>query len=494
LKPVSAESIDREIVRQGGLIEFVQLAWPQVDPAEFQPSWHIEEICHHLEAVTRGECFKLLINIPPGFSKSLIVSVLWPAWDWIRHASRKYICASYDASLALRDAKKMRDLVMSEWFQDRWGSIVGIPHEATKKTGEFQNDRGGFRISVGIGGGVLGKHGNVHICDDPHNIKDLQGSLDSVKKNIDKVQRFWRETMPSRAVDKKTLARVIVMQRLHEHDLSGTVLEEGGYTHLCLPLHYATSSPHRRIILPCKTPLGGDHRTKEGELLCESRMNEETAAATKVEMGSAAWDGQYEQRPPNAQGNIIKRAWMTKFWKELPRGGFLIQSWDAAFKDTKECSHVCGQVWLDAGGVFYLVDQFYDQVDFVGTCTAVATMTGKHPRARGKLVEGKANGPAVISVMKGKIPGLIEVEPEGGKEARLFAVSPLFESGSVVLPDPEVNPWVHDYIEELATMPGSPKNDRTDATSQALLYLTTKKSLLVEAMRNAGEFCAILGL
>jgi predicted phage terminase large subunit-like protein len=492
---ISPVLIDRELVARGGLRAFIECAWPQVDPSQFTPGWHIDEICEHLESVSRGECRKLLINIPPGFSKSLIVSVLWPAWDWIRHPDRKYIAASYEAQLAWRDAKKMRELVDSQWFQERWGALcdppgVSIPHENDRKVGAFKNSRGGFRYSTGTGAGFTGWHAHIHIVDDPHAQKDARGGATHIQKALGKVASWWRETMPSRAVNRSKLARVIVMQRLHEADLSGVVLEEGGYTHLCLPIRYTETSPHRRISLPCKTRWGGDRRTVEGDLLCAGRIDEDEDTQIKVEMGSYAYNGQYMQAPASADGMIIKRAWLNNFWRALPPGGRFIQSWDMAFKETADSSFVVGQCWYACGGQYYLVDQARARMGFTGACTAVVSFSAKHPRAVGKVVEDKANGPAIIDALKKKISGLILVTPEGGKEARLQAVSPLFEAGSVHLPDPEIAPWVHDYIEEMATFPGSTNDDQVDTTSQALTYLDLRTSRLAEAMAAVAQDAA----
>ncbi len=475
--------LDKELVRRGGLRAFVKLAWPLVEPRTLLWGWHLDEICVHLEAVSRGECKRLLINIPPGFSKTLITNVLWPAWDWLSHPTRKFISASYGADLAHGAAKRMRELVQGDWFQERWGKPYGvwIPTRAERKIGNFKNNCGGFRFSTGVGGGVIGWHADVHIYDDPHKTDEVQGSADAVNANLEKVRTWYRETIASRAVDLKALAKVLIMQRLHENDLSGVCLAEGGWTHLCLPIAYTTTGT-KLISLPSRTPWGGDRREVEGEMLCEARVSAETNEAQRITMGSHAHAAQYGQVPSNSDGNVIKRTWLGKVWTALPAGGRWIQSWDMAFKAADSSSFVVGQVWYYKDGEYFLVDQVREQMGFSATVQAVITLSAKHPKALAKIVEAKANGPAVVDVLSKKVSGLLLVEPEGGKEARLQAVSPLFEAGNVYLPDPATAPWVHDYIEELATFPGAPKDDQVDCTSQALLHLSLKTTNLAKAM------------
>ncbi len=202
---------DKELVRRGGLRTFVELAWPHVDPAPFVSNWHIDEMCTHLEQVSIGEIRDLVINIPPGHSKSLVVSVLWPAWDWTHCPSRKWMCASYEDSLAERDAKRMRDLVTSRWYQQRWGADVQLAHEDDRKVELFSNRKGGFRYSQGAGSGFTGRHADIQICDDPHAVKEVIGPLAHVQAALEKRRDWWTITMPTRATKPSELRRVLVM-------------------------------------------------------------------------------------------------------------------------------------------------------------------------------------------------------------------------------------------------------------------------------------------
>ena len=196
-------------------------------------------------------------------------------------------------------------------------------------------------------------------------------------------------------------------------------------------------------------------------------------------MGSWAFAGQYQQAPAPLEGGTIKYDWL-KFYRELPaRFDYVLQSWDCSFKESKDSDYVVGQVWGRAStqspagrsAQYYLLDQVRGRMDFVGTKNAIRAMSAKYPQAVTKLIEDKANGPAVISALKAEVDGMIAVNPEGGKESRMNSVSALFEAGNVFLPEAERAPWTHDYMHELCTFPKAAHDDEVDATSQALVRL-----------------------
>lgn len=306
----------------------------------------------------------------------------------------------------------------------------------------------------------------THNCDDPHNVNDAPSALIR-ERTLD----WWDQAMSTRLNNPKTGAKVIVMQRVHQDDLSGHVLKQGGYEHLKLPAEYEGTKT--------MTSIGWeDPRTDVGDLLWPERFGTSELVSLKRSMGSYAAAGQLQQRPAPLEGGLIKKAWF-QFYRTLPQMDGVIQSWDMAFKDTKGSDFVAGQVWGYAGADRYLVDRFKQRVDFVESVKAVEAMSGKHPLTRTKLVEDKANGPAVISTLRHKISGLIPVTPEGGKIARVNAVVPAIEAGNVYLPHPDIAPWVNEFIEECAQFPNSAHDDEVDAMSQALLYLENRKSLMV---------------
>jgi predicted phage terminase large subunit-like protein len=154
---------------------------------------------------------------------------------------------------------------------------------------------------------------------------------------------------------------------------------------------------------------------------------------------------------------------------ELVRIDELIQSWDCAFKDLETSDYVVGQVWGRLGADLVLIDQIRDRMDCPSTVRAVRQLSAQWPQCRAKLIEDKANGSAVIQMLAHEIPGILPVNPEGGKVARAAAVSPLIEAGNVYLPHPMYAPWVNDLIEECAAFPNGAHDDQVDAMTQALL-------------------------
>lgn len=497
----SEESVDQVLVAKRGLRAFVELAWPEIEPAPLVFTWHMDQICTHLEAVSRGDIRKLIINVPPGCSKSSLVSVLWPAWDWIEHPSRKWMFGTFDSNLVFRDALACRKLVRSQWFQDRWSDFVGIGTDVDEQETQsvYHTTRGGRRVSVTVGAGKgTGWHADVQVVDDPTKPRDVSGSPEVAQAALERAWVWWTQTMASRRVDPKTFRRVLIMQRLAEGDLAGRILEndrEGEWVHLNFPMEF---EPERR----CTTKWGGDIRLFEGQLLCPERYDAKAVAEIKRDTTEQAYAAQYQQRPAPPAGNIFLREWFKERWTELPADLYLIQSWDCAFKDAKTADPVAGHVWGYKAGKFYLVDRIHDRMGLPGTAACVKTFWRRWPRALGKLIEDKANGPAVEQVLRHEVPGLIMVNPEGGKIARANAVSPLAKAGNIILPDPNAEvilnkgkpseirltyEWVDKMLEELVTFPQARHDDDVDAMTQAVIYLYDHGAgRYLEAMKKIG--------
>lgn len=226
---------------------------------------------------------------------------------------------------------------------------------------------------------------------------------------------------------------------------------------------------------------------KVGEALWPSKFPLEVCQRMKAAVGSRAWNAMYQQRPTAQEGGIIKRSWF-KFYKALPeKFDEQIQSWDLTFKDTKQSDFVVGQVWGRVGARRLLLDQIRARLDFPGSMQAITTLSSKWPNAYLKLVEDKANGPALMQMLSHKIPGIVGVNPSGSKEARLSAASPFFEAGNVELPDPSIAPWIHDYIEEVVGFPNMQNDDQVDATSQALERLSYAGAPQVHLLDSGDE-------
>ncbi len=481
LRLPSQAALDREQIRRGGLREFVRRAWHQVDPSLLLWNWHHDELCVHLEAVHRREIRTLVVNVPPGTSKSTIVSVLYPAWVWTEDPGHRWIAGTYDDQLALRDARRHRRLVASDWYQARWPHVaLPAAREESTAVGLWYNTRGGMRNSITVRSGATGKHGHTHLVDDP---TDTHGAAQASGKELAETIEWWDGTMSTRFCDPANAAAVLVMQRLHEADLAGHVARKPGAVVLCLPMRYERNHPFRygpRTI--AGRDYAGDPRTVDGELLHAARFPDAVVRALELDLGPRGAASQLQQRPQPAGGGVFKEAWF-RFWTELPPGGTFAISVDCTFKQTSDGSFVVFQVWYVLGGSFYLVDQVRARMDFATTVDELVAFCGRYPRAFKKLIEAKANGPAVVSALQARVPGLTLVEPEGGKEARANAVQPLVAAGNVYLPHPEQAryrtvdptdgrvgaPWVRsEFLPEVTTFPSAATDDQTDTMTQAL--------------------------
>jgi len=479
-KPNARVKVEREYAARS-MREFVRQAWHVVEPSTpFVPGWHIDAIIEHLEAVTRGQIRYLLINVPPRHMKSLLVSVFWPAWEWIQHPERRWLYSSYAATLSIRDSVKCRRLIESPWYQARWSHVYSLTSDQNTK-GRFDNNRSGYRLSTSVGGAVTGEGGDRIVCDDPHKVDEVHS--DSVRTGA---LDWWDIAMSTRVNDPKTSAMVVIMQRCHQRDLSGHLLEKSGWEHLCLRAEY--EGPTR------VTSIGfSDPRGEIGELLWPEQFGPEEIESLKRSLGSYGAAGQLQQRPSPAGGGIFKREWFRYF---QPRGANLppvivrlpdgsttsiaaieaprqveeqAQSWDCSFKDLDTSDYVVGQMWARLGPHFLLGDQVRGRMDCPATVKAVRDMTAKWPGTMAILIEDKANGPAVIQMLAHHIPGILPVNPGGGKIARAQAISPLVEAGNVYLPHPEYAPWVLDFIEECVQFPNGAHDDQVDAMTQILL-------------------------
>lgn len=483
-----AEAAARELLRRGraarateSLAEFIRRGWPVLEPGTpLVWNWHLDAICLHLEAASDGRIRRLLVNVPPGHMKSLIVSVFWPAWRWLREPGWRGLFSSYAMELAIRDSVRCRDLVRSDWYRETFRPEWELKGDQNVKS-YFENSRRGFRFSMSVGGRATGFRGDTVVCDDPLNAKEQHSEAARKECLV-----WWDRVMSSRLNDQRTGTRVIIMQRLHEGDLAGHVLARGGYEHLCLPTEW---EPERKDAsrdgIPGVTGIGWrDPRREPGELLFPALFPAAVVEEAKRDLGARDFAGQHQQRPAPAGGALFQRHWWRFYTRRPERLEETVQSWDMAFKDTDGSDFVVGQVWGRAGADKYLLDQVRARLDFPATVQAVLALSEKWPGARKKLVEDKANGPAVIAALKGKLAGLVPVLPEGGKEARAHAVSPEIEAGNVYLPAPEPDPetgyrppeWIGAFLEEAAAFPHGAHDDQVDAMTQALNRLAGGRS------------------
>lgn len=462
---------------EGDLHTFVQEAWPTVVPGEpLQDNWHVGAVCDHLQALYEREFEALLINIPPRHGKSCLCCVMFPAWIWTKDPAFRSIYASYSQSFAMRDSRETHRLITSQWYQRRWGGRFNLAEDADAQV-RFETDKKGFRIATSPGGLGTGEGGDLVGVDDPHKADEVASDV-----TRQSVLDWWNVTMQSRTGRLGRVLRLVVMQRLHEKDLSGDVIERGGYTHLCLPQEYEppmVSLPDGPVKVargPARTGWR-DPRTEEGELLWPERFSRERIEREQKppRLSSYIYAGQYQQRPAPSEGGMFKRGWWRYYKIDaaalLAKAEDKCWSWDMAFKDLKSSDFVAGTAWVRIGADFYLLPHtVHEKLGFSASKAAVKSCAAMWP-IHAKLVEDKANGTAVIEDLQHTVPGLIAVEPRGGKESRASAMQPYCEAGNVWLPDPSIAGWVEQYVEEFRVFPNGRNDDWVDSSSQAITWL-----------------------
>jgi predicted phage terminase large subunit-like protein len=369
------------------------------------------------------------------------------------------VFVSYSDQLSSKHSLDRRTLITSAWYRQNWGDIVQLSVDQNVKH-EFQNQRRGVMVATSIGGSITGKGGNRIVVDDPHN--PLQAESDAQRETA---IRYFTQTLSTRLDDKRRGAIVVVMQRLHEQDLTATCVDLG-FELLSLP---AEAETRTEIVFPRS---GRRLMRETRELLWPEREGLDELAIQKRILGSAAYAGQYQQRPAPADGNIFKEDWW-KFYDELPPEVEYAQSWDMSFKDGPDNDYVVGLVGARSGSRIYLVDRVKGQWDFTETCKQFEALAKRYPQAVRKLVEDAANGPAIISSLGARIEGVIAVTPQGGKLARARAAQPRVEAGDIYLPNPRPNgvlmesrAWVDDFIHACTVFPRGRHDDDVDAFTQ----------------------------
>ncbi len=472
---------------------FAQAAWHVIEPVPLVWGRLQDAIAEHLQAVTEGQIQDLIINVRPRSSKSRLTSVLWPAWEWTRNPRTRWLTGSHDKDLSFELSSLSLDLIRSEWFRARFPE-VSIRRDRNKPS-RFFNTAGGGRTITSNRSKVTGKGGERLLWDDPHDAQEAGSRAD-----LARARRFWRAF--STRLNNKSDRRVVIGQRVAHADIFRTLLDEGTWTVLKLRTRYKPT-------FRCVTPIWADPRTKEGEFLDEERFGEKEDAKARVSLTAADYSAQHDQEPTPDGGQIFRledfRTWryvedQVKSGDTLPKedalkrviafvprpgpGGKawvnyfddLIQSWDFAFKGEQDSDYVVGQIWGRKGPNFYLLHQVRARMEFDACLAAMKHLAALYPVVVPKLVEDKANGPAILNMLRSVLLGLEEVDPgANGKPARAKAISPLVRSGNVYLPEAHVR-WgqessVAEYQQELQEFPKGANDDQVDATSQALARL-----------------------
>lgn len=454
---VSPEEAARELLDRReaarSLRAFVRQAWHVPEPStRLIWGWHLDAICEHLEAVTRGEIPSLLINIPPGAMKSLLVSVFWPAWVWIRSPETRWLYSSYAQSLSLRDSVRCRRLIQSAWYQTRWGGRFQLTGDQNRVE-RFDNTAMGYRIATSVGGAATGERGDYVVVDDPHSV--LEAESDRVRTST---VQWWDETMSTRVNDFQHPRRVIVMQRVHAEDLSGHVLEQGGYEHLCIPMEYEGAK--------YRTSIGWqDPRETEGETLSAERFPPTVVADLKRKLGPYAAAGQLQQRPAPRKGGMIAVE-NIEIVDALPVTGRYGRYWDKAGTEGGG-DYSAGVKLLEApDGTIYIADVLRGQwsTDTRNkTMVQTATLDGR-TTAIGVEREpgsgGKESAEITVKLLRGYNVRIDLVTGDKATRAKPFAAQ--VEAGNVKMLRA---PWNADFIAEARDFPNGKHDDQIDGAS-----------------------------
>jgi predicted phage terminase large subunit-like protein len=457
----------RKTLAERSLAEFVKQAWHVIEPGQkYLHGWHVDAIAEHLEAVTSGDIMRLLVNVPPGTMKSLLVGVFWPAWEWGPKdlAHLRYVSASHEQTLAIRDTMKMRRLIASDWYQERWPLKLMSDQNAKIK---FENEKTGFRQACAVTS-MTGNRGDRVLWDDPHSV---EGSLSDADRET--TIRVLHETLPTRLNNPDSSAIIIVMQRLHERDVSGVLLEEKqGYVHLMLPMEFELD---RR----CTTSIGfSDPRTKQDELLFPDRFPRFVVDRDKKAMGSMAAAGQFQQRPTPRGGGSIKADFLVVGSpQEIIKK---IRYWDKAGTEGAGCFTAGVLMGVDKNGRYWILDVIKGQWaaparERVIRQTAeidgpdVVVWIEQEPGSG-----GKESAESTITNLAGFVCRADRVT--GDKESRAEPLAVQIEAGNVGM---VAGPWNADFVAEARTFPVGKYKDQIDAAAGAFVKISGKNGVSV---------------
>lgn len=505
------DALRTELRRRDGLVTeceeslaaFARTFWHIVEPGRpMVEGWPLDAIAEHLEAVSRGEVTRLLMNVPPGFMKSLMTNVFYPAWEWgpRNMPTMRYASASYSQALTSRDNIRFRRVISSPDYRKFWGQRFG-PAADQFNIVRVANDRTGWKLATSIGGIGTGERADRWIIDDANNV------LESESEAVMESTNMWlREVMPDRLNDQVRSAIINIQQRTAENDASGTLLDMwgGDCVHLMIPMEFDSS---RR----CVTQIGWeDPRDEDGELAWPERFPEKAVENLKREKGPYAWAGQYQQSPAPRGGGIIKYDWW-KLWPgpdyeeyeqvgvrgspgyrpaRFPDFEFLVTSVDTAYTEKEEndwCAATTWGVWRDRARLprLMLVEAWEEHLELHALVQRVLD-TCRRRKVDACLVEAKASGLSCIQEMrrlmrKGEF-SVYGIDPKGDKVARMHAVVPLFADGLVYAPDKQ---WAQMVIDRVTTFPKGKRRDVPDTVSQALTWL--RKSGIITLREEAQD-------
>lgn len=457
-------------------IDFVRAAWHVLEPAHpFTDGWAVEAIAEHLQAVTEGQIRRLLINVPPGCTKSMLTNVFWPAWEWgpRGRGSHRFISASYEQGLATRDLVRCRDLVRSEWYSERWP--MQLKEDQDQKT-YYENSKTGWRFAASVRAALTGYRGDRIIIDDPHSVKTAESDAERLESI-----RWFTETVPTR-LNTDQSAIVVIMQRLHQEDVSGLILDtlSDQYTHLCLPMRFEADRKCKTVVvMPSGVPFE-DPRATEGELLAPGRFSERAVA--ELEQTLSARSGEYaiasqlQQRPVPREGGLFKVD-NVRIVDHAPSPVVaFVRGWDLAATSKKKNPRAAFTVGVKVGvcvdGTVFIADVKREKADAARVEAMIeetARMDGPAVRISLPQDPGQAGVAQILSYAR-KLQGYqVFGSPESGDKAlRAIAISAQVGAGNVACLRAT---WTDAFLAEMRLFPASTYKDQVDALSRAYTEL-----------------------
>lgn len=438
---------------------FVHRGFLEVVPnAKFLPNFHIDVLAAAMEEIRHGRSKRLIANLPPRHLKSFIVSVAFPAFLLGHNPSAQIICASYGQDLADKHARDCRALMQTNFYQRIFSTRLSPDKTAASN---FETTAGGCRLATSVTGPLTGRGADYIIIDDP-----LKANEAHSESNRNAVNEWFDGALYTRITNKETGVIVVVMQRLHEDDLAGHLIEKGGWSVLSLPA-IATQAE----VFDIETPYGPRRfERQEGDVLHPARESRETLAALKRSMGDWAFSAQYQQTPTPRGGLLVKAAWFQRYTETTLPKSFeqVVLSCDTANKVSELADYTAITVWGIKGPRYFLIDVIRRRLNYPDLKRTIKDLAAGY-RATSVLIEDRASGTQLIQELKYEgVHTVVGCSPDGDKVMRLHAQTATIENGFVYLPNEA--PWLGDFLHEVTSFPNSKHDDQADSLSQFLAW------------------------
>lgn len=430
--------------------------WGVIEAGQFLSNWHVDYIGEYVEAAVRFEIRRLIVTIPPRFSKSTIISVFTPPWIWTRHPEHRFITASYSAILSVRDSVRSRRIIGSPWYQRNWGNVFRLSGDQNVKS-RYENDKTGFRMATSVGGSVVGEGADTIIVDDPHNLKEINSEA-----SREAVKGWWDEVMTTRVNDPNRNAKIIIMQRAHEDDLVNHLLTKASgdsWTQLKLPME-----------APAKTTvqfLSGKVKVRErGDLLWGERFNRAAVEEWKEDLGTHAASAQLQQEPTPRGGNML-RGDRVVFVDKMPEGLRWVRGWDLAStkkeRAKRDPDFTVGTKVAWHNETLYVADVTRGQWSTLQRDETIKNTANRDGRNVLVYIEAVAGYKDAYSYVKKFLRGFASVRlynPDTDKVARAAFLEAIFEAGNVVALKAE---WNDVWVAEILSFPDGTHDDQVDS-------------------------------